>query len=1085
MNVPHAGATAFLAALAFGSSTLAAPPSIYIDTGENAASWTDIVRQVAFTDSSCNDTGGVAARMRARGDLMQSVERLAATAPNTLLTRRSLLLTMRTSNLCYEANLPPEELDRLIAATHLLPASGIGVRFEPRFNLVGTVWTGDGGQGSSGQAGKARLTYSFAPDNTIWGTDSSFVSLPNGLNSALLTNFGVLDTGREWIRQSLAAWKRCAGIRYDEVADSGIPMDLVTTRRSTVGDVRIGGHAFIQSNGGTNLASVLAYNNFPGSASQSGSDMVINLLKFDPDRFMKPDNNFRYFRNVIAHEHGHGLGFIHQVPCDGTKMMEPSVNTSFDVLQVDDRRGAGSAYGDRFSGNNSAANAVHLGGFPSMQQTAVLLRDLSTNGASGPNNSSEDWFRFQVVSAGSFTVTMTPTGGSYATGPQSMDCDGTLAALAAFAAGNLNVEIRDNAGTTVLGSSSNGAGLSDSITLVLQPGTYTVRVFDIGPNISQTVQLYDLFVGQTGGIYSPYANAGINKRINVGEVCQFMGDVNSIPGPLPINSYQWDLDGNGVTETFVPRPVTIYTVPGIRTVQMGVVDTLGHYSLDAITVTVIGAAPSFTSCSPNSGNPGTTVPVTINGSSLGSPTMSVSGTGVSIIGTPSVDLASIASPITGLSFAIDPTAPPGPRSVTITTPSGTVTANNAFTVNALPSTISSVTPASGLRGQSIPITINGANFHTPLTVGISGTGITVSGTPVINAARTQITGISFNIAANATLSARTVTITNPGGSPTGTFTVVSTNDLCANPLILSLGGTINGNNAGSTTDGSVSSACTSSSNKDLYYAFTPPCTGSYRFQTGPASLDTVLSVHASCPASASSSIACNDDLTPGSELNSRIDAMLTGGTLYTIRVAAFGTTAGGAFTLSVTGNTPANDHCVNAAPLPIGRTDFNGCTADSESLGYISCTSITSDVWYTFTAERSARTTIDTCGSDFDTVLEVYPAPCNTGSIFPIACDDDTCGAASRISFAAVGGTTYLIRASAYFQIGGQTTGGTGIITRYCPSDFDLNTFRTIDDIFIFLNAWFAQDPRCDVDGLSGVNIDDIFIFLNIWFGGC
>jgi subtilisin-like proprotein convertase family protein len=53
-----------------------------------------------------------------------------------------------------------------------------------------------------------------------------------------------------------------------------------------------------------------------------------------------------------------------------------------------------------------------------------------------------------------------------------------------------------------------------------------------------------------------------------------------------------------------------------------------------------------------------------------------------------------------------------------------------------------------------------------------------------------------------------------------------------------------------------------------------------------------------------------------------------------------------------------------------------------------------------------------------------------------------------------------------------------------CAGDFDGSGTRTIDDIFIFLNAWFAGDPRTDVDG-NGRNIDDIFIFLNVWFAGC
>jgi hypothetical protein len=54
-----------------------------------------------------------------------------------------------------------------------------------------------------------------------------------------------------------------------------------------------------------------------------------------------------------------------------------------------------------------------------------------------------------------------------------------------------------------------------------------------------------------------------------------------------------------------------------------------------------------------------------------------------------------------------------------------------------------------------------------------------------------------------------------------------------------------------------------------------------------------------------------------------------------------------------------------------------------------------------------------------------------------------------------------------------------------CRADFDRNGSVSIDDLFIYLNAWFTSDPRCDVDNAPGVSIDDLFVFINIWFGGC
>jgi hypothetical protein len=53
-----------------------------------------------------------------------------------------------------------------------------------------------------------------------------------------------------------------------------------------------------------------------------------------------------------------------------------------------------------------------------------------------------------------------------------------------------------------------------------------------------------------------------------------------------------------------------------------------------------------------------------------------------------------------------------------------------------------------------------------------------------------------------------------------------------------------------------------------------------------------------------------------------------------------------------------------------------------------------------------------------------------------------------------------------------------------CAADFNLSGTVTIDDIFVFLNAWFAGDARTDQNG-DGVSIDDIFVFLNRWFAGC
>lgn len=54
-----------------------------------------------------------------------------------------------------------------------------------------------------------------------------------------------------------------------------------------------------------------------------------------------------------------------------------------------------------------------------------------------------------------------------------------------------------------------------------------------------------------------------------------------------------------------------------------------------------------------------------------------------------------------------------------------------------------------------------------------------------------------------------------------------------------------------------------------------------------------------------------------------------------------------------------------------------------------------------------------------------------------------------------------------------------------CAPDFNCSGSATVVDIFAFLSAWFANDPRADFNGVGGVTVADIFAFLTAWFAGC
>ncbi|MBY0261169.1 MAG: HDOD domain-containing protein, partial [Phycisphaerales bacterium] len=67
----------------------------------------------------------------------------------------------------------------------------------------------------------------------------------------------------------------------------------------------------------------------------------------------------------------------------------------------------------------------------------------------------------------------------------------------------------------------------------------------------------------------------------------------------------------------------------------------------------------------------------------------------------------------------------------------------------------------------------------------------------------------------------------------------------------------------------------------------------------------------------------------------------------------------------------------------------------------------------------------------------------------------------------------------------GQSTASADALLSACTADFDCSGIRDVSDIFSFLSAWFAGDPRSDINGVNGRDVADIFAFLSAWFGGC
>jgi hypothetical protein len=156
-------------------------------------------------------------------------------------------------------------------------------------------------------------------------------------------------------------------------------------------------------------------------------------------------------------------------------------------------------------------------------------------------------------------------------------------------------------------------------------------------------------------------------------------------------------------------------------------------------------------------------------------------------------------------------------------------------------------------------------------------------------------------------------------------TVPPGNDGCLQAETILVNQVKTGNTLGAGTDFALDDASCGTNvgaggGKDVFYAFTPTSSGSYKVSLCGSAFDTVLAVLTDCTGSAASILACNDDAATcaSSGLNSEIAAVtLSAGTTYLIRVAGYDDGTGGAsgaYSLVIQSNvTPPTGVCCRGA----------------------------------------------------------------------------------------------------------------------------------------------------------------------------
>ncbi len=340
---------------------------------------------------------------------------------------------------------------------------------------------------------------------------------------------------------------------------------------------------------------------------------------------------------------------------------------------------------------------------------------------------------------------------------------------------------------------------------------------------------------------------------------------------------------------------------------------------------------------------------------------------------------------------------------------------------------------------------------------------------------------------------------------------IPANDNCINAGTPKIPGTYDLTNQNADTDGPFEAGDCDDIESDVWFRLGATETGIATLQTcGDTNFDTVILVYdgATCPTDANSAIACNDDIDCDGDgaINddggaSRVTFPVEMGATYYVRIGGFNGDEGfGSFTWDIGAPpVPTNDDCADAgAPKLPGIFSVNNINASTDGPAEPGDCAIESDVWFLLGATQDGIATVQTCGSDFDTVIAAYTSSCPDGAS-ALACNDDfDCdnngnpnddGGASRITFPVDAGSTYLLR------IGG-ANGAEGLGTFAwvindlppppdCPTDLTGDGTTDSADLNQVLANFGTNSPDGDADGDGDTDSVDLNLILQEFGNDC
>lgn len=415
---------------------------------------------------------------------------------------------------------------------------------------------------------------------------------------------------------------------------------------------------------------------------------------------------------------------------------------------------------------------------------------------------------------------------------------------------------------------------------------------------------------------------------------------------------------------------------------------------------------------------------TISGTSMATP--HVSGVAALVLSRyPDISLAQLRNQILG---SVVPVAALQSK----TTTGGRVNAYNALNASADGNLEVSVTPCAGsvlMAGAPVEVAVKVTDLIdltnalvTGLIQGLTNLTFGNSGFASDATYRTVFTSPAFSNSLTLSLS-----ISAPGKNSTNVlvpYDLVApapNNDFAKRtvlPMVTNL--SVSGSNVRATKEAGEPFHAGNAGGKSIWWSWKAPSSGLAIISTGGSDFDTLLAVYTGSSISNLNCVVSSDDFEANYSV-SQVFFNAVAGTTYQIAVDGYGGASGKTvlgLLLLPPQSPPANDSFGNRTGItgqPFALTGYNtGGTKETGEPNHAGNMG-GSSVWYSWKAPSSGKVTLNTFGSDFDTLLGVY-----TGSVLSnltvVASNDDdpSGGTASSLTFDAIANVTYQIAVDGY-----------------------------------------------------------------------